>query len=603
MVKLKQFWTSSTPYQPGQLSILLVRGITMVKSLVYCRVSSERQVNEGHGLDSQEKRCRDYAKSKGYDVAGVFRDEGESGGLFERTAMRELLKCLEKMREPERVVVVFDDLKRFARDTEVHFGLKREIYGRNGRVECPNFTFEDSPGGKFVETVMAASAELERNQNRQQVIQKQKARIESGYWSFCPPRGLAFIKDPGHGKLLSPVEPWATIIKQAIEGYANGLFLTLNEVRDSINSEVKNYGIDHKVSIESIRRMLTQILYTGYVEYKPWEVPLRSGHHKGFITLETYNRVQDILNGRSKPRLRKDYNLDFPLRRLVVCSSCQKPLTGSWNTGRSKRYANYFCKTSACAMRYKSVPKARIEGDFASILEKVAISEEVVGLAKEVLNDVWNQRKQASDSHREATERQIQGIDIQMANLVSRVAKVSNNELVMAYEKQIENLASQKGQFRTDLGIENYSSKEFGTALDIVMSALSNPLSVWNSDRFEDKQTIVYMYFDGKLSYQKDLGFGTVNLEPSVALIQKLGDPKRDLVEVVGIEPTSEIVIIKHLQAYLVNSAANSLQPIVLNLFRPTGADKLHPDWLSPCILSRERKYKMLVKRMLNEDS
>ena len=69
-----------------------------------------------------------------------------------------------------------------------------------------------------------------------------------------------------------------------------------------------------------------------------------------------------------------------------------------------------------------------------------------------------------------------------------------------------------------------------------------------------------------------------------------------------GIEPTSEIVIIKHLQAYLVNSAANSLQLIILNLFRPAGADKLHLDWLSPCILSRERKYKMLVKRINTPD-
>ena len=46
------------------------------------------------------------------------------------------------------------------------------------------------------------------------------------------------------------------------------------------------------------------------------------------------------------------------------------------------------------------------------------------------------------------------------------------------------------------------------------------------------------------------------------------------MVEVVGIEPTSEIVIIKHLQAYLVNSAANSLQLNILNLLRPTGAGK-----------------------------
>lgn len=38
----------------------------MQKSIIYCRVSSERQKTEGHGLDSQEHRCQELADRKGY---------------------------------------------------------------------------------------------------------------------------------------------------------------------------------------------------------------------------------------------------------------------------------------------------------------------------------------------------------------------------------------------------------------------------------------------------------------------------------------------------------------------------------------------------------
>ncbi len=38
------------------------------KAVIYCRVSSPKQVKEGHGLQSQETRCREYAKHKGYKV-------------------------------------------------------------------------------------------------------------------------------------------------------------------------------------------------------------------------------------------------------------------------------------------------------------------------------------------------------------------------------------------------------------------------------------------------------------------------------------------------------------------------------------------------------
>src|SRR3989344_8105480 len=93
------------------------------RALVYCRVSSERQVNEGHGLDSQEQRCLAYAQGKGLAVSKVFRDQGISGKLFERPAMQQLIAYLDSHKN-ERFVIIFDDLKRFARDVEVHLHLR-----------------------------------------------------------------------------------------------------------------------------------------------------------------------------------------------------------------------------------------------------------------------------------------------------------------------------------------------------------------------------------------------------------------------------------------------------------------------------------------------
>ena len=74
-------------------------------------------------------------------------------------------------------VVIFDDLKRLARDTEQYIKLKRALELRRAVVECPNFVFTASPEGQYVETIMAATAQLEREQNRRQVMQKMKARL------------------------------------------------------------------------------------------------------------------------------------------------------------------------------------------------------------------------------------------------------------------------------------------------------------------------------------------------------------------------------------------------------------------------------------------
>ena len=188
-----------------------------LRAVIYCRVSSTRQKTEGGGLDSQEHRCRQYAAAQGYDVEAVFPDDASGGGDFiKRPGMVALLSFLDAQPD-KKYVVIFDDLKRFARDTEFHFKLRHAFAERGATVECLNFNFEDTPEGKFIETIVAAHGELEREQNRRQVRQKMVARIEKGYWVFHAPVGYRYASDRTHGKLLVRDEPLASIVQEALE--------------------------------------------------------------------------------------------------------------------------------------------------------------------------------------------------------------------------------------------------------------------------------------------------------------------------------------------------------------------------------------------------
>jgi len=79
----------------------------------------------------------------------VFPDDISGGGDFmKRPGMVALLAYL-SAQTSKKYVVIFDDLKRFARDTEFHIKLRRELHNRNATVECLNFKFEDTPEGKL----------------------------------------------------------------------------------------------------------------------------------------------------------------------------------------------------------------------------------------------------------------------------------------------------------------------------------------------------------------------------------------------------------------------------------------------------------------------
>nr|WP_319390403.1 recombinase family protein [uncultured Cohaesibacter sp.] len=78
---------------------------------------------------------------------------------------------------------------------------------RNAIRICLNFNFEDTPEGKFLETILAATGTLEREQNARQVRQKMKARVEQGFWVNRAPVGYKYVRSPRGGKELKFDEP------------------------------------------------------------------------------------------------------------------------------------------------------------------------------------------------------------------------------------------------------------------------------------------------------------------------------------------------------------------------------------------------------------
>ena len=111
------------------------------KAVIYCRVSSTKQTNRGDGLNSQETRCREYARYKGYEVIGTFSDD-MSGSLATRPGMQAMLAFLRKRRKFGTVVII-DDISRLARDIETHLHLRASIAAAGGKLESPSIEFGD----------------------------------------------------------------------------------------------------------------------------------------------------------------------------------------------------------------------------------------------------------------------------------------------------------------------------------------------------------------------------------------------------------------------------------------------------------------------------
>lgn len=507
------------------------------KALIYCRVSSVRQKQEGHGLESQEHRCRTYCADKGYEVEAVFRDSFTGAGDFmKRPAMSDLFRHMDD--NPHKLyVVVFDDLSRFARDTEFHLKLAAAFKARGAKRECLNFNFDDSPEGMFAETVIAASNALDRQKNRRQVIQKQKARLEKGYWPFYHPPGYKQTKHPLHGKLLVPNEPKASIIKEALEGFASGRFQEQVDVQRFLQK--KDFCDGRPVYLETVKRLLERAIYAGYIEYPEWEVARRTGYHEALISLETHEKIIQKLNGSTVSFVRKKVNENFPLRGSVNCPECNKPITASFTKGRNKKFPYYWCKTKGCSRRYKAISKEILESSFEDVLDKIKPKQSVLDLSKAILLRIWNKKISELGETKQSINLEINKTQEEIDNLVVLAGKTKRETVIRAYEQQIDNLEKRK-QVLSEKLIKVQSPKiNFETALDKVFSLLRNPLFKWRNGDINDKKLVLKLVFVGPLVYGKEKGFETADFSLPLRVFEHIAVSKSQDVEMAGVEPAS----------------------------------------------------------------
>lgn len=509
------------------------------KAIIYARVSSDRQKNEGHGLESQEHRCREYARNRGYVIEKVFQDSASGGGDFmKRPAMASLLNYLDS-KPYQNFIVIFDDLKRFARDTIFHWKLKTELQARNAKVECLNFTFEDTPEGEFIETILAAQGQLERQQNKRQVIQKMNARLEKGYWAFYPPPGYKHIRNSVHGNLLTREEPSASIIQEALEGYASGRFREQKDVLDFLLKRgfYDNKSKGKKIYLEQVKRLLTRVLYAGYIEYPDWKVSRRKGHHLPLISLDTFEKIQNKLNGKAMVRTRKDINLDFPLRGFATCLGCKQLLTASWSTGRNNKFPYYRCKTLNCSERNKSIKKEAIEKDFEEILNNINPREEILDYVKDRMIDKWNKRIDDLSNHHKQKEFELKQIESQIEDVTQLIFKAKNETVRGVYEDKLEELANKKLGFQDRVSNSNVNEIDFETATNKVFEYLKNPYSKWLKGSLADKRLVLKLVFTEELGYNRENGFGTAVLSLPLRVFEIIHTSKTYDVEMAGIEP------------------------------------------------------------------
>jgi site-specific DNA recombinase len=130
-------------------------------ALLYARVSTQLQVNDGVSLDVQERQLITAAEFHGFTKWEIIREEGRSGKSI--TGRPALTAALSRLETGDAQALFVTRIDRLARSTTDFLDIVDRANRKNWRLIMLDLNLDTSSyQGRFVVTIMSALAEMER---------------------------------------------------------------------------------------------------------------------------------------------------------------------------------------------------------------------------------------------------------------------------------------------------------------------------------------------------------------------------------------------------------------------------------------------------------
>lgn len=229
-----------------------------MNAIGYIRCSTTEQVDSGLGLDAQSARIRAYCILKDLELVEVVSDAGVSGGkpLASREGGQRLLAALRTRKARAVVMLKLDRMFRNAGDCLAtveqwdRAGVALHVVDLGG-----NAIDTTSAAGRFMLTVLAGAAEMERNLTRERTRAAMAVKRSNGQRVGSVPYGFG-LGDDGVALTEDPAEQ--AVIRQIETMKSEGL--NASRIADALTARQvpTKTGRSNRWTHQAVRRILAR---------------------------------------------------------------------------------------------------------------------------------------------------------------------------------------------------------------------------------------------------------------------------------------------------------------------------------------------------------
>ena len=291
--------------------------------VIYARVSTKEQADEGYSLDTQQKALYAFCTAQGLTPVAEF-VAAESASKPGREVFARMLGFLAAHSEVRSVVVM--RLDRLSRN----WSDKAALEQLGVRVRCVEGDASDTPEGLFFSDMLQSQAVYYSRDLSRKVGKGMGEKIAQGGWPHRAPTG--YVNDKNTRSVL-PDPLTAPLVMWAFERYSSGA-VALSKLSEELAAKGLVRKDGKKLGSSTLHHILANPFYCGRLPYKGQVYP---GTHTPLISVSLFEEVQERLAGNRNGT--KTHTRVFSLRGAMRCKECGCLITA----GAAKGHTYYRC--------------------------------------------------------------------------------------------------------------------------------------------------------------------------------------------------------------------------------------------------------------------
>lgn len=372
------------------------------KAVIYVRVSSREQKEEGYSIPAQRKLLTDFARTHSIAVVKDFEDD-ETAKSAGRTGFNEMINYIKAQKDVKTILVektdrlyrnfkdyiVIDDL-----GITVNLVKENEILGKDATSHQ-----------KFIHGIKVLMAKNYVDNLSEEVKKGLKQKAESGHYPCpIPPIGYRLQKTENKS-IVVPDEKNSHIPIKMFNYYSTGLY--------SITSLIKKIRMEDPViaanlpksskitniSKSSGQRILRNPIYYGDFY---WKGTIYHGNHQPLISKGLWDKVQAMIDRFENKEMLSKYNTqEFLLKGLLTCGECGRTICGTRKHKGDQEYIYYACTKHMTNCSQHPVREQELEEQIIASLHQLIIPSDVAEKIATELKQSLSMKQNYERSYRE----------------------------------------------------------------------------------------------------------------------------------------------------------------------------------------------------------